>query len=295
MGDLREDLGRTLAEAHRAYAAFRPEVAEYLFERGFKPLEQALGPGHDELLVAVFRLQMESIGSRAFGVSTDAWRDNPGWPDRYFPILWLDLAPQLLPMLPPLQRLATLTLLFNLGENLLTVAPTLGGAVAESLLRSVPAIAREGVERAAITALAELGIVPRTAIAAGAAPTAVRLLASIPLSVWDPMFIPGAVGFDAEGAFYVADRARPIALHLTRAGASAQLVGRLSTGVVREPARLPCVADRLALTAVGEVSYDGRVIGRIDPRGVAGAAASPHGLIVIARQFSQHVELWSAA
>lgn len=294
MGALHESLGQALSQAHRTYAAFRPEVAEYLFERGFKKTEAALGEGHDALLSALFRLQMESIGSRGFGVSNDGWRHNAGWPDRYFPILWLDLIPRLLPLLPSERRLSALTLLFNLGENLVVVAPSLAGAVAEALVRGVPTIAREGVESAAIAALAELGIVPREALAARASPTGLVKLATFSLATWDPLFIPAAVGFDAEGAFWVADRVRAIALHLTRTGSSAQLVGRVATERVREPQLLPLHQGRLAIGDTGVVTCDGATIGQVDPRGVAGAALSPHGLLVITRRFSQSIELWSA-
>lgn len=282
MGELGEALGKTLAEAHQAYAAFRPEVAEYLFEHGFRVLQ-----GDEQLLAAVFRLQMESIGSRAFGVSNEAWRSNPEWPDRYFPILWLDLVPKLLPLLPPERRLSSIVLLFNLGENLVTAAPTLGGAVAEALVRALPGMA-DDVERAAKAALAEVGLLPREALDAVAVPRAITKTASLSLAVWDPLFLPGAVGFDGD-TIWIADRVRPVAVHVR----GAQLVARVGTESVREPSAPPCQGGDLALSALGEVSFTGTAIGRIDPRGVAGAALGPHGQLVVARQFSQVVELWS--
>lgn len=272
-----DTLAATLADAHRAYAAFRPEVAQYLYERGFRPLE-----GDPRLLEAIFRLQMESIGSRAFGVSNDGWRDNAEWPDRYFPILWLDIVPKLLPLLAPERRLDCITLLFNLGENLVTAAPTLGGAVAEALRHSIADLARDP-HAAATRALATVGILPRSALASGAK-TTIRRVASVLLATWDRELIPGAVGFHAD-SFWVADRVRPIALQFTM---NAQLVARIGTaGLV---AHTP---GRLRVTEVGEVLHGTTSIGHIDPRGVAAAAANDD-FIVITRRFSQCVELWSA-
>ena len=287
MVELREALGKTLSEAHRAYAAFRPEVAEYLFERGFRVL---LSETRDPpLLTAIFRLQMESIGSRAFGVSNDAWRENPEWPDRYFPILWIDLVPRLLPLLPPDRRLASIVLLFNLGENLVTAAPTLGGVVAEALLRALPGMASD-VERAAISALADVGLLPREALARSGTPRALSRVASISLALWDPLFIPGAVGFEGDTT-WIADRARPLAVHVR----GNQLVARVATESIREPSILPCRAGDLALAGDGELSVKGMKIGQIDPRGVAGVALSARGHLAVARKFSQIVELWSAS
>lgn len=290
--DLADVLGRTLDDARRSYAAFRPEVAEYLFERGFRGVERAL-PSDDALLHAIFRLQMESIGARTFGVSNDAWRNNPGWPDRYFPILWIDLLPQLLPLLPPERRLAVVVDLFNLGENLVRVAPSLGGSVAELLLRDVRAIVATDHHSVAIAALVELGVLPREVLrgrkAARVEPKTVTRLATIFTSAWDPQFIPGAVGWASEGTFFVVDRVRNTVLHLTRAGSTFQLVGRT------EVAPVATDAGAFAFGATGEVSFEGRGIGRIDPRGVHAASISPHGLIVISRRFSQAIELWGAS
>lgn len=276
------DLGETLANAHKTYAAFRPEVAEYLFERGYRPLR-----GDPRLLEAIFRLQMESIGNRGFGVSNDAWRDNREWPDRYFPILWIELVPKLLPRLPADRALASIVLLFNLGENLVTVAPTLGGAVAEALLADVEGLARD-VPKAVVRALANAGVVPADEIEPPGPPTMVKPIARISLAAWDPQFIPHAVGFDGD-AFYVADALRPIALRISRSG---QLLGRLTLDRIAAPA--PCIASVLCLAPTGDVSAGGQPIGRIDLRGMAAAAIGPRGSIVISRRFSQAIELWSA-
>ena len=289
---LADVLGRTLDDARRSYAAFRPEVAEYLFERGFRATERAV-PGDDALLHAIFRLHMESIGARTFGVSNDAWRDNPGWPDRYFPLLWIELVPQLLPLLPSERRLPTVVALFNLGENLVQVAPSLGGSVGELLLRDARAIAERDVQSVAIAALVELGVLPREVLRGQAPvrtePTTVRSLGSISTATWDPQFIPGSVGWASEGTFFVVDRVRAAVLQLTCAGANIQLVARTDSAPPSEG------AGPFAFSAAGEITYRGRLLGRIDPRGVHAAAISPEGLIVIARQFTQTLELWGAA
>jgi len=291
--ELAEVLGRTLDEARRSYAAFRPEVAEYLFERGFRATERALPPGEEALLHAIFRLQMESIGARTFGVSNDAWRTNPGWPDRYFPILWTDLLPQLLPLLPSERRLPAVIALFNLGENLVTVAPSLGGSVAELLLRDVRAMAARDVHQVAIAALVELGVLPREVLRGRAdartEPTSLRSLGAISTAAWDPEFIPGAVGWASEGTFFVADRVRPAVLHLARAGGGVQLVARTEGVPEAQP------SGAFSFTATGEVTHAGRALGRIDPRGLQAAAISPQGVLVIARRFSQAIEVWGAA
>jgi len=289
---LADILGRTLDDARRSYAAFRPEVAEYLFERGFRPVERAV-PGDDTLLHAIFRLQMESIGARTFGVSNDAWRTNAGWPDRYFPILWIDLLPQLLPLLPEQRRLSTVVALFNLGENLVQVAPSLGGSLGELLLRDVRAIAESDVPSVAIAALVELGVLPPEILQGRTErrvePTTVRALGSMSTAAWDPQFIPGAVGWVSEGTFFVVDRVRKAALQLTRAGTTFQLVARSEVAPRAED------GGNFAMSDTGDVTFGGRSIGRIDPRGVFASAISPSGLIVIARQFSQTIELWGAA
>jgi len=294
-------LAQTLEDARRTWAAWRPEVAEYLFERGFRRTEAALpkGPDTTVLLHAVFRLQMESIGARTFGVSNDAWRDNPGWPDRYFPILWLELIPALLPVLPEERRLGELVALFNLGENLVLVAPSLGGLVAEGLVTRRDSLVHDGVERVALDVMVELGIVPASAVPTRAPtrPTALRSIARVSLGQFEPTLVPAAVSFSAEGAVQVADALRPLALQLGLP--SAQLLGRVSLDRVLVPRALPLsmpLGDEILMVAVdGAVTHGARALGHIDPRGVFGAALGAQGVLAISRRFSQQLEVWGVS
>jgi hypothetical protein len=297
--DLESALAATLDDARRSYAAWRPEVARYLFEKGLRKTGEALAgaPSRDALLGHVWRLQMESIGTRMFGVSTDAWRDNPAYPDRYFPVVWIDLVPRLLPRLPEGDRLPALIALFNLGENLVIAAPSLGGLVAEALVDRVDRIAVEGVEAVALGTLVDLGIVPAEAAPRReTGPTAfTRLLrvAVANVAVWEPTMIPGAVLVTEEGTTWIADRTRPLVLQVATGGASVQLVGRSARERVIEPRSLPCSAGVIAIAADGAVTAGGKEVGHIDPRGIAGVAVGPQGSIVISRRFSQRVELYA--
>lgn len=290
-------LAQALDDARRTWAAFRPEVAEYLFERGFRRAEAALpaGPETAALLHALFRLQMESIGARTFGVSNDAWRDNRGWPDRYFPILWIDLLPSLLPALPVDRRLSEVVALFNLGENLVGVAPTLGGLVAEGLLARRESIVREGVPAVALAVLVDLGIVPATAVPDGARarPTTLRQLAHVSLAQWESSMIPAAVSFSGEGALQIADAVRPFALQLGLP--SAQFLGRVTLDHVPSPRPLPVAHADLSLRADGSVRHGEQTLGHLDPRGVYSAAINAHGVIALSRRFSQVVEVWGVS
>jgi hypothetical protein len=298
--DLESSLAATLDDARRSYAAWRPEVAHYLFERGLRKTGEALrdDPARDAILAQVWRLQMESIGTRMFGVSTDAWRDNPAYPDRFFPVVWIDLVPKLLPRLEGAQRLPALIALFNLGENLVTAAPSLGGLVAEALVLAVDEIAVEGVEAVALTKLVDLGIVPAEAAprrkTGASAWSRVVPIAIADVATWEPTMVPGAVGITEEGTVWVADRTRPFALQLATGGSNVQLVARVNRERVAEPRPLPCVADALSVTLDGTVMAARKTLGHIDPRGVAGIATGPQGTIVISRRFSQRVELYAA-
>jgi hypothetical protein len=290
--DLARALERSLDQAQRAYAAYRPEVARYLFERGLRRTAEALGRTNDHedrdaLLTRVFRLQLETIGSRAFGVSSDRWRDDPTYPDRYFPVIWLDVLPALLPLLPPERRLPTVVGLFNLGENLVVAAPSLGGLVADALSASVDAIAREGLERVALAAMARLGILPAEAVCERQPFTGVERLAVVSVASWEPTMIPGALSFVSEATLRVADRRQPFALQLGIAGAAVRLVAREPLAAVPEVVTLPAHG----VSRDGTVTWEGRELGRIDPRGVASVAASPGGLLAVARRFSQRIEL----
>lgn len=292
---LEQRLVQTLEDARRTWAAFRPEVAEYLFEQGFRRTAAVLPDGleTDALLEALFRLQMESIGSRAFGVSNDGWRDNPGWPDRYFPLVWLSLVPALMPTLPSERRLPELVALFNLGENLVSVAPSLGGLVAEALCARRDAIVQDGVEPVALEVMVELGIVPASAAPRRRAPRGLRLIAKIPLATWEPDVVPGALSFTAESTLSIADARAPVSLIVGLP--AAQLLGRQPVALIPLPRGLPASAGELSITAEGAVVHAGRELGRIDPRGVFGVASSPQGFFAVSRRFSQVVEVWSVA
>lgn len=299
MRDLESALAATLDDARRSYAAWRPEVARYLFEKGLRKTGEALAsdPSRDAILAQVWRLQMESIGTRMFGVSTDAWRDNPAYPDRFFPIVWIDLVPKLLPRLADRDRLPALIALFNLGENLVIAAPSLGGLVAEALVDRVDRIASEGVEPVALGTLVDLGIVPAEAAPRRPAPalsfSRVARVAIANVATWEPTMIPGAVGISEEGTSWIADRARPLVLQVTTGGSSVQLVARTTRERILEPTSLPCAAGAIAVGTDGTVTVSGKEIGHIDPRGVAGVGVGPQGSIVISRRFSQRVELYA--
>lgn len=300
-GALARALHRTLDDARRAYAAFRPEVALYLFDRGLRASADALPAGSDRdvLIDRLWRLQLESIGARTFGVSTDAWRTNPAYPDRYFPLVWLDLVPKILPLLPAHGRLPAVVALFNLGENLVLAAPSAAGLVAEAMLAETDAIAREGVESVALSAMVRLGVLPAPGPGEGpargssaAAWTRVVPLAVVSVAAWEPSLIPGAIEWTGDSTVRVADRTRPLALDLAVAGSSARLVGRERLAAVLDPSALP-IGDEagIAIAADGSVRHRGRAVGRVDPRGIAGVATSPRGLVAVARRFSQRVEL----
>lgn len=302
--DLLRALEGTLRTAQRSYAAYRPEVARYLFERGLKAAAAGIAadPARDVLLDRLWRLQLESIGTRMFGVSTDAWRSNAAYPDRFFPVLWIDLVPKLLPLLPPEKRLETVVALFNLGENLVTAAPSVGGLVAEALVNAVEDIAAEGVEPVAASVLVELGIVPADAAPKRATKgpwswTRLLPIAKANLAQWEPTFIPGAIWMLAEGTIVVAEAERATALHLALAGSRLQLVGRTNLADPYSARGLPVatLTDNrpIEVTSDGAVKSGDQVLGRIEPRGLLDAAISTQGTIVVARRFSQCVEVYA--
>lgn len=114
-------LRETLLSHERRSSAVRPEVTGYLLEHGLAPLHAGLaaaGEAPDTLCSEVWRLMLASVEARRFGVSSDAWRRNEDYPDRYFPLLWLGLVPVVVPAMPAAERLPFVTALFNLGEQL---------------------------------------------------------------------------------------------------------------------------------------------------------------------------------
>ena len=114
-------LREMLVTHERRSSAVRPEVVGYLVEHGLAPLHAGLaarGETPDALCAEVWRLMLASVEARRFGVSSDAWTRNEDYPDRYFPLLWLGLVPQVVPPMAPGERLPFVTALFNLGEQL---------------------------------------------------------------------------------------------------------------------------------------------------------------------------------
>jgi len=297
VSDLVERLRARLDRARRAYAAYRPEVARFLFEHGFLATERALasaGIDDEPLLEALFTLQLESIGSRGFGVSQPHFRDDPAYPDRYFALLWLDLVPRLLPLLPGPRRLPTVVALFNLGEHLAVASPGLGGAVVGHLVEHQARIVEEGVEAVGLSALVAVGVLPAEALRTVAAPTRLpfarlvtRAVASV--ATWEPDLVPGALAFDA-GALRVWDRVEARALRLSFAGGSAQLLGR-EVGPGPAPTGAPLNTLALSVDARGTVTHEGRALGAIDPRGLL-SLASDGVRVAVTRRFSQRVELY---
>jgi hypothetical protein len=307
--DLSHDLARVLEGARRSYAAFRPEVAAYLFEHGWKPTANALPPGphRGKLLENLWHLQLESIGSKMFGVSTDAWRDNPAYPDRYFPIVWLDIVPKLLPRLPPERQLPTLVSLFNLGEHLVIGARSVGALVAEAVASDLESAAREGVEAVVLSAMVDLGLIPKEAAPRRAPRTPafdrIESLPPLQLADFDARFLPAAVGFD-EKVWWVADRTRPLAFAFSDGGDRPQLLERRALGHVDEgaPPSLPYVLSwdqgRIEVWADGRIAFGAagsevRAIGAIDLRALAGLAVGSEGRLLVTRRFSQRVELYA--
>ncbi len=304
-------LADALDDARRTYAAFRPEVAAYLHERGYVPTAAALPPSDDRegLLTHLFRLHLETVGTRMFGVSTDAWRDNPAYPDRYFPTVWLDVVPKVLHRLPPERRLPTLAALFNLGENIGFAARAMGASVAAALAHDLDAIVEEGVEIVALGALADLGVVPREAAGSRRASTKTQVtrfapLTSISTAEADPLFVPFALSMEGATCL-VFDWTRPLALAYSLVGTAPQLIGRKSLPAPKVAARGLAIeaktdAGMIAVGLDGVVTLtegagaggmgERRRLGAIDPRGVVAIAASS-SVLAVARRFSQRVEL----
>jgi hypothetical protein len=318
--DLETRLRRVLEGARRTYAGWRAEVAAYLFEHAFRPTLQALPPHpmRAHTLELLWRLQMETIGTKMFGVSTDAWRDNPAYPDRFFPIVWIDLVPRLLPRLPPERWPEALVSLFNLGENLVIHARGVGAAVAEALARDPEATALDGVEETALAAMADLGLVPKGAVPGrrGRSRAFDRLVALPPIALdtFEPTFVPGLVLVE-ESAIVVADLVRPLALAFSMASAEPQLIERrtLPSPTPLPTPALPCGVDgdngdegRVDVDEHGRVTVRPRAaargapgerkvveLGTIDVRALASVAASAHGLLAVTRRFSQRLELYA--
>jgi hypothetical protein len=138
-------LHETLRAGERQSSAVRPEIAGYLLDHGLAPLHAALsaaGEPPDALCAEVWHLMLASVSARRFGVSTDAWRNNDDYPDRYFPLLWLAVVPATLPMVPAAERLPLVAALFNLGEQLSGPLRATGNRLMASLVAAPEKLAR---------------------------------------------------------------------------------------------------------------------------------------------------------
>jgi hypothetical protein len=163
-------LHETLLSGERQSSAVRPEIAGYLLDHGLAPLHASLsadGESPDALCAEVWRLMLASVSARRFGVSTDAWRENDDYPDRYFPLLWLVLVPAALPAMPAVERLPCVAALFNLGEQLSGPLRATGNRLMAGLAGAPGALApawRAALERAMVQAgLLALSVTPPAA------------------------------------------------------------------------------------------------------------------------------------
>lgn len=151
-------LHEALRSGERQSSAVRPEIAGYLLDHGLAPLHAALGAAGespDALCAEVWRLMLASVSARRFGVSTDAWRENDDYPDRYFPLLWLTLVPAALPAMPAAERLPCVAALFNLGEQLSGPLRATGNRLMAGLAAAPERLApawRAALERAMVQA-----------------------------------------------------------------------------------------------------------------------------------------------
>ncbi len=274
-GDLHDALRAAVRSTRAASSAYRPAVAEYLYRRGLAPLFDRLaadGPPPRRLIEGIWRLMLETVATRRFGVSTDDWRSG-GYPDRYFPLIWLELVPRRLPQMAPAARAGAVTALFNLGEKLPRAA---ANPVAERL-----------VERGAAFAVDPEGILRSTLRAAGvlgaAAVAGWRRLVEQPAFECrdvDPDFLPGAVLAAPARRFVVVDALRPVALHI---GVGPDGLGCRSTGAAPpsiEPIR-SVELDRVRLTLEGRTiawrGRDGRGAHPLDGVAPAALAANAEG------------------
>jgi hypothetical protein len=211
--DLPEGLADRLAalaeRAHRESSRYRPEVVRYLFEEGWLPLHRAYAeqPDRDALLASLWALQLETITSGQFGVSTDAWRSDPAYPDRYFPRLWLDTLPKAAETLEPAELLEVAVALFNLGERLDPAIRAAANHVAERLAQAPTQLGGGGYARIVRTALERAGLLPGETVGPRRWTTA-RLLAWLHLGERERDFLVDALTLDDEGLLSVYDAGR---------------------------------------------------------------------------------------
>ena len=296
---LSDRLQQAAKEAQLTHAGWRPRVAEHLFEHGLLPTAEALAgsPARDPILELLWTLQMQTVGSRDFGVSTPNWRKNPAYPDRYFPVVWLDLVPQLIGEVDEGQRRQLIVDLFNLGENLVRATRSLAGRVADYLLEHAADIPTRGLEGVVQDALATAGVLGGQGTQGDwthLAPTQY-----IPTAIFQDDLVPAGLSF-RDFSIVIQDATRPFALMLQGTGDGTQLVDRLSPGapaqVVRPPITEVVKDGKLTVSDQGEVVWSPQgetdvPLGRLDLRGLYSIAIAPTGRIAVSRLFSQRVEV----
>jgi hypothetical protein len=296
------DLRAEWAQHARASSAVRPEVVSYLIARGLEPLHRALvssGEPPEALCRPVWTLMLASVSARRFGVSTDAWANNPDYPDRWFPLLWLRLAPSLLPRLPAPERLPCTAALFNLGEQLAGPLRSTANRLMAALVQVPGDLVpdwRRGLERALVAAglLAPPAVPPaewRRAVVVG----------TLDLAVHDTAFLPGAVSTLEARTFAVGD---PEGGRVARVLADA--AGLTVLGI--DHADVPFAALRSAgppLPGAPAVELTGRKLVRRGPGGTpaqvlledvpavapTALAVGPFGDVLLVDAASQHLTL----
>lgn len=295
---LRRALRAAVDELRAASSAWRPAVAAYLFDAGLAPLHAALaarGAVDPRLIEATWRLMLETVATRRFGVSGPAWQAAADYPDRYYPILWLDLLPRCLPAAAPAERMRLLTMLFNLGENLGRHARAAANAVAEHLAAAGPALALDPRDHIS-TALAAVGLIaderPPPAAWRRAEPEAAFDCAAI-----EPGFLPDAIIAGPGRRFAVVDGSHGIALHLEVTGHGLVCRGRgAALALADEPAAaldgVVLALDRRALT--WRRGDERRALAVVDAVAPAAVAANANGDLVVVDAASTWLELWRA-
>ena len=238
---------------------------------------------------------LETVATRRFGVSGPSWRAVADYPDRYYPLLWLDLLPRCLPAAMPADRMKLLTMLFNLGENVTRHARAAANTVAEQLAAAGAALAVHP-EVHISAALASVGLI------ADDHPPPLRwrrveALAAFDCAAIEPGFLPDAIAAGVGRRFVVVDGTRAVALHLD---ATAQgLVCRGRGSVVASVG-----SDRIALGDV-ELCLDRRslrwqragerrTLGLLDAIAPAAFAANALGDLVVVDAASTHLGLLRA-
>jgi hypothetical protein len=284
---LTEALRRVVDETVATRAAWRPAVAAYLYEEGLAPLYAGLaaeGPVSEALVEAVWRLMLDTMGSRRFGVSSDHWRADD-YPDRFFPILWLDVVPHALPAAPAAERLALAVRLFNLGEHLTGRARAVANRVAGDLARS-PASLSTTLEAVVRASLEDAGVW-QPAAPPPARWKGLRPVARFDLSLADPAFVPDAVEALGGRRFRVRDAVRPASVVLQVVGAELRVV---------EGSDEPAVPLEVSLALHGGAvvwAHKGRrrTLAALDLIAPGGVAANALGDVVVVDGASAFVRL----